>query len=528
MIEGGRRIAPTPLPHHTVRTFLTTSPGWLRALASWRLAVVAASLVGLVRVLGDAANLTSTSLWGLAIALGTTALWSTLSLLGMVRARHLGRVSSLLLDVVIASAAAFLALNVMGMFVALDTVGQAFNGRVGWLVVIFVGWVLSGLSERAGDRQPQVALIGRWTVLGGFAVLTISMGLIPGLIEFARRAVALDALPWILVAGAAAWFARTAFATRATSHFSTSRTQLEAMDGLLFAAPNILGFLVFFAGPLAFSLVISFTEWDGLTDAVFIGFGHYQDLFSDTLFLRSLRNIVVFGLIAVPGAVAPALLLAALLNSKLAGMRFFRAVYFLPSIAGVVGVTLIWKQLFNSTVGFLNYVILNTTEWFNSLLGTGITAPQPQWISDSSIALISVIIVFVWQQIGFNTVLFLAGMQGISKTLYEAAEVDGAGPTRRLLSITIPMLRPTTVFVVATTTILALQLFNEPFILQSPSLAAGPNNATLSPVVYLYQNAFQEFQIGYASAVAWVLFLLIFGITLLYFRRSGDDGVLSS
>jgi hypothetical protein len=227
-----------------MRALLTTSPGWLKALASWRVAVVAASLVGLVRVLGDAASLTNTSLWGLTIALGLTAVWSAISLLGMIKARHIGRVSSLMLDVVLASAASFLALNVMGMFVALDTAGEAFNGRVGWLVVIFVGWVISGLSEKAGDRQSQVAQIGRWIMLGGFAGLTISMGLIPGLIEFVRRAISLDALPWVVTAAAAAWFARTAFAGRATSYFSTSRTQLEAMDGLLFAAPNIIGFLV--------------------------------------------------------------------------------------------------------------------------------------------------------------------------------------------------------------------------------------------------------------------------------------------
>ena len=138
------------------------------------------------------------------------------------------------------------------------------------------------------------------------------------------------------------------------------------------------------------------------------------------------------------------------------------------------------------------------------------------------------IILFVWQQIGFNTVLFLAGMQSIDGTLYEAADIDGAGPWHKLRNITVPTLRPTTVFVVATSTILALQLFNEPFILQAPSPPSGPGNATLTPVVYLYQNAFQEFQIGYASAVAWALFILIFGITLLYFRRSGEDGVLSS
>jgi ABC-type sugar transport system permease subunit len=208
-------------------------------------------------------------------------------------------------------------------------------------------------------------------------------------------------------------------------------------------------------------------------------------------------------------------------------MKFFRAVYFLPSIAGVVGVTLIWKQLFNSTVGYLNFMILKVTDWVGGIFGASWEAAQPQWISDDSIALIAVIILFIWQQIGFNTVLFLAGMQSIDTSLYEAADIDGASPWRKLISITVPTLRPTTVFVVATSTILALQLFNEPFILQAPAPAAGPGNSTLTPVVYLYQNAFQEFQIGYASAVAWALFILIFGITLLYFRRSGEDGVLS-
>ena len=135
-------------------------------------------------------------------------------------------------------------------------------------------------------------------------------------------------------------------------------------------------------------------------------------------------------------------------------------------------------------------------------------------------------ILFAWQTIGFNTVLFLAGMQGIDGTLYEAAEIDGAGPGASSATSPFRLLRPTTVFVVATTTILALQLFNEPFILQAPAPPAGPGNATLTPVVYLYQNAFQQFQIGYGSAVAWALFILIFGISLiLYFRRGRDEGV---
>jgi ABC-type sugar transport system permease subunit len=226
--------------------------------------------------------------------------------------------------------------------------------------------------------------------------------------------------------------------------------------------------------------------------------------------------------------VVPAVLLAALLNSKLPGIRVFRAVYFLPSIAGVVGVTLIWKQLFNATVGFLNYAILEVTGFVNSIAGTALTAPQPLWISSANVAMISVMILFVWQRIGFDTVLFLAGMQGIDGALYEAADIDGANAWARFRQITVPLLKPTTFFVVITDIILALQMFNEPFILQAPSTASGPGNSTLTPVIYLYQQAFQQFEVGYGSAVAWALFVLIFGVTLLYFRRQGEEGFLKA
>ena len=146
------------------------------------------------------------------------------------------------------------------------------------------------------------------------------------------------------------------------------------------------------------------------------------------------------------------------------------------------------------------------------------------------IFLFPLVIVFAWQTIGFNSVLFLAGMQGISASLYEAASIDGAGAWSKFWRITVPMLRPTTLFVVATTTILALQLFNEPFILFSPQQQpSGPNNATLTPVVQLYQEGFQRFNQGFASALAWVLFAIIFAITIFYFRRQReDDGTLGT
>ncbi len=505
------------------------APAWYWSLLAWRIittGIIVAALGATIIQRGIVVD--GPVRWSMIAAFGLALAGAGIAILGTVRRTHRGRLAGFVIDFLLAVVLGFVALNRMGMFTGLDAVGAAFNGSVGWIGIIVLGWLISGMAERAGAAAAGLRTVARWTVIVGFAVLLLSMGLLPGLVEFGRRLVQANVVGLAVVAVAAAVFARIQWSDRAADFFGTNQTEAETMDGLLFVSPNLLGFLAFFAIPLIVSLFISFTEWDGLTDAEFVGLRHYIDLFSDDLFLRSLRNIAIFGIIAIPAAVAPAMLIAAFLNTKLPGMKAFRAVYFLPSIAGVVGVSLIWKQLYNSTVGYLNYVILRVTELFNGLTGGELDAPQPQWISDDSIALFSVIILFVWQTIGFNTVLFLAGMQGVDRGLYEAADIDGAGPWRRFRSITVPLLRPTTVFVVATTTILGLQLFNEPFILQAPSPPAGPGNSTLTPVVYLYQNAFQEFQIGYASAVAWALFVLIFGVTLLYFRRAGDDGVLSA
>ncbi len=504
-------------------------PRWFLPLLVWRVltaVLITGALIAVVVQRGIV--LDGPVRWSLLVALVGAVIGAGLAIRGTLQRVHLGRLSGFTIDFLFMVVFGFIALNRMEMFTGIDAVGEAFNGNIAWIAIVILGWFVAGFADRAGPSQKTLKVVARWTMLAGVAVLTVAMGLIPGLAELAQRLVQGNVILFALGAVIAAFFTRILWSDSAAHLFKTTQSEGENMDGMLFVAPNVLGFLAFFAGPLIVSLFISFTEWDGLTDAKFVGFQNYIDLFSDSLFLTALRNILIFGAVAIPLAVIPALLLAALLNSKLPGMKFFRAVYFLPSIAGVVGVTLIWKQLFNSTVGYLNFMILKVTEWFNAIIGTGWEAPQPQWISDDSIALIAVIILFIWQQIGFNTVLFLAGMQSIDGTLYEAADIDGAGPWRKLRSITIPMLRPTTIFVVATSTILALQLFNEPFILQAPSPPSGPGNSTLTPVVYLYQNAFQEFQIGYASAVAWALFLLIFGITLLYFRRSGEDGVLSS
>lgn len=345
------------------------------------------------------------------------------------------------------------------------------------------------------------------------------------------------------------WAARAMWATRMAERFDVRADQLEAQSGWLFLSPNLIGFLLFFAGPLVFSLAISFYEWDGITDATFVGLSNYIDTLgltiaatpaelpagyedilglpfgvlgaSDPLFWRSISNILVFLLLAVPLAVLPAILLAALIDIGYRGTKVFRTIFFVPAVAGVIGVTLIWKQMLNSTVGFVNWFI----GWVNGIINLfvpGDPMPVPVeigWLSDPSVALFAVVLVFGWSQFGFNTVLFTAGMQGVPRELHEAAELDGAGPWRRFFSITLPSLRATTFFVVASTVILALQLFDIVYALNQPNPVGFPDNATLTPVVYLYQLGFQQDAFGQASAVAWVLFIIIFTLTLVQFRR---------
>lgn len=345
------------------------------------------------------------------------------------------------------------------------------------------------------------------------------------------------------------WCTQAMWSARMAARYDTPADQLEAQAGWLFLSPNLIGFLLFFAGPLVFSLVISFYEWDGITTPVFVGLGNYVETLglslasasadlpagyeemvgtplgvigaSDPLFWRSISNIVVFLVLAVPLSVIPAIVLAALINIGYRGTKAFRTIFFVPAVAGVIGVTLIWKQMLNSTVGFINWFI----GWVNGIINLfvpGDPMPVPVeigWLSDPSVALFAVVLVFGWSQFGFNTVLFTAGMQGISRELYEAAELDGAGAWRRFFSITLPSLRATTFFVVASTVILALQLFDIVYALNQPNPVGFPDNATLTPVVYLYQLGFQQDAFGQASAVAWVLFILIFSLTLVQFRR---------
>ena len=273
-----------------------------------------------------------------------------------------------------------------------------------------------------------------------------------------------------------------------------------------FLLPNLAGFVVFTFLPVLAALVISFTNWDLLTPPAWAGLGNYRQLVTDPLFRQVLRNTALYVLGTVPLQMALALAVAMALNQRIPGQLFFRTAYFMPVVASTVAVALVWRWIFNYDFGLLN----------SFLYMLGIQDP-PNWLGSTRWALVSVIIMSVWQQVGYSMVLFLAGLQGVPQQLYEAAKIDGAGPWARFFFITLPMLSATTFFVLVIGVINSFQVFDQAFIMTQ----GGPANATNTIVYNIYQNAFQFFKMGYASAMAWVLFAIIFVVTLVQFRLQG-------
>jgi ABC-type sugar transport system permease subunit len=440
----------------------------------------------------------------------------------------------------------------------MDALGATFGRGVPFFAVALLAWLVGGAVVKEGRTSPltRPLRIVSWVAVGAGL---LAVGLLPGLATFLARTARPVPLLLLAVALLSAYLAWRTFQGDVALQLRASSVSQRTMDGLLFVSPNLLGFIAFFAGPLLFSLFVSLTEWDAFGDATFVGLGNYINILAlnvqvldagqtassalpagyftwfsigpvvvgarDVLFWTSIRNIAFFTLFALPLSTIPALLLATLLNSKAPGIKVFRAIYFIPSIAGVVAVALIWRQLFSATSGWLNYLISRFVAFWNQLpVVPEMTDPRLQWLSDADIALFSLVIVFSWMFIGYNAVLFLAGLQGIDQSLHEAAMLDGANRWQRFRNVTLPGLRPTTFFVIASTGILTLQLFGENVVLfpTTTPIGAGPENSTLTPVVYLYDQGFRRFAFGYASAVAWVLFVLIFAFTLIQFRRQRE------
>ena len=276
----------------------------------------------------------------------------------------------------------------------------------------------------------------------------------------------------------------------------------------LFLAPALVLIGVFFFLPVAAALLLSLTDFDiyavaSSENTRFVGLHNYVQLLKTPLFWSSLRNTFYFALVGGPLTIAVSLGAALLLNAKLVRWRsFFRTIYFTPFVTTLVAVAIVWRYLYHARYGLLNYA-----------LGALGVAPI-DWLGDPHWAMPAIILMAVWKNFGYNMLIFIAGLQSIPDELYDAANVDGAGPVRQFVNITLPMLGPTLLFVGVITMIGYFQLFAEPYVMTQ----GGPLRSTTSVVLYMYEEGFRWWRMGYAAAIAFVLFVVILLATLVQFR----------
>ncbi|AZI44369.1 sugar ABC transporter permease [Deinococcus psychrotolerans] len=278
----------------------------------------------------------------------------------------------------------------------------------------------------------------------------------------------------------------------------------ETRSAWLFLAPSLLLFMVFVLLPVLAAFGISFSSWDLFTAPHWAGLDNYRQLlFEDKLFHKVMRNTFFYVIWTVPVQMILAFFVALLLNRGVWGQNALRVIYFLPVVSSTVAVALIWSWIFNSNFGVLN-----------ALLSAVGVQDLPGWLNSSKYALPALIIVAIWQGLGYSMVLFLAGLQGIPREAYEAGEIDGAVGWKKHRFITLPLLSPTTFFVAIVSLIGSFQVFDLAFVMTQ----GGPANATNTIVYYVYQNAFQFYRMGYASAAAMILFAIILAFTLVQYR----------
>uniref|UniRef100_A0A540VLY4 Sugar ABC transporter permease n=2 Tax=Litorilinea aerophila TaxID=1204385 RepID=A0A540VLY4_9CHLR len=276
----------------------------------------------------------------------------------------------------------------------------------------------------------------------------------------------------------------------------------EHFVGYIFIAPLLVGLLVFTYGPVLAAFGLSFTKGDYISTPKWIGLDNYRALLQDELFWKSLWNTVYYVVGVVPLGIVLSLLLALAMNQKLRGIVFYRSIFFLPTITSSVAISLMWLWIYNPEFGVLNFLL--------RLVGV----KGPAWLSTPEWAMPAVIIMAVWRGLGYNMLIFLAGLQGIPEVYYEAAEIDGAGGWAKFRYITVPLLSPTTFMLLILGLIGAFQVFEYTYVMTG----GGPLYSTLTMVLYVYTNAFRFFEMGYASALAYVLFFILLGLTLVQFK----------
>ncbi len=291
------------------------------------------------------------------------------------------------------------------------------------------------------------------------------------------------------------------------------RGRKEWISALLFLSPTLVIVSVFIFFPIVFSFYLSFHEWNMFGGSrEFVGLANYARLLGSGEFWQVFGTTTVYTIATVPLNMAIALAAAIFLERKLRGKKFLRAALFTPVIISWVAAAVIWRWVFHPNIGLLNHAL--------ELLGI----PAVNWVNDPTAALFSMIIVGVWKTFGINMILFSAGLAGIPNHYYEAAEIDGAGPIAKFWRITVPLLSPTTLFILVLSIIGSFQVFDLVWVLTH----GGPLGSTKVIVFYLYEQAFQFFNMGYASAIAYVLFALLFVVTMLqfrYFRGKGVGGI---
>lgn len=271
-----------------------------------------------------------------------------------------------------------------------------------------------------------------------------------------------------------------------------------SVAGWIFILPALLGTIVFIIIPVFCSFGLSFAKWDLLNPIEFVGFQNYKEIFNEPVFFKILINTIVFAVsTSLFGVIIP-LILAAILNAKIRGSEFFKTAYFLPFITPMIVIGIVWEWIFDPNIGILNNVI----------------HLHINWLYDTNFAMPALIIVSVWKLIGYNMIIFLAALSCISQSLFEAAKIDGAGVIDTFKNVTVPMLSPTIFFVIIITAISSFQVFDLIYLMTQ----GGPLDSTNVLVYAIYKNAFEYFNIGKASAIAYVLFLIILVLTLFQWK----------
>jgi multiple sugar transport system permease protein len=302
---------------------------------------------------------------------------------------------------------------------------------------------------------------------------------------------------------------------------------IEIRRAAFFILPTYIIIFTFIIIPIFFAFYLSFNKWNLLGSMKFTGLSNYKKLFSSEEFWKAVVNTFYYSFITVPVGIIISLFLAVLLNSKIKGIQVYRTIYFMPVMTSVVASAFIWQWIFQSHNGILNYLIgligIKPLSWLNEPRGLftvifeSINMRLPKWLGGPSVTLVAISIMTIWKNTGYYMIIFLAGLQNIPKTLYEAAEIDGASKVKAFFSITLPILSPTTYFVLIMSVIVSFQVFEQVAV----TTQGGPLNSSLVLVYFIYQKAFKFLEVGYASSAAFILFAIVLVLTVFQVKLLG-------